>query len=476
MNIRQAAAQIEAAMRAYSSRTPDGRYRIARQAQRPLYLVGPPGVGKTEAVAQAARRMGVGYAAYTMTHHTRQTALGLPMIAHRTVGGRERAVTEYTMSEIVSEVWARADAGAERGILFLDEINCVSEALMPAMLQLLQYKTFGVHALPRGWMIVCAGNPPRYNRYARTFDAVVLDRLRVIEVEPDLAAWRAYAAERHTHPSVRSYLAMRPDDFYRSDGDRVVTARSWSDLSDAMLALEAEGIAPDEALFGQYLQVEDVARDFALYHGLCAGFGAQLDGVLSGQTVRMEGAGFDEALFAALMLSGRLRAVAADAAEARRLAERLSNFADGVARQAGDPAEACAAQLSRLENALEVRIRMNAIDEADIARERQVIDAVRKAAAGQADVLSALRARAAQAQTPAAAMGEALDRSLAHALDFVKTGIDDPNVRMLFLNELQQGEALRAWIHGHCADRFEAMRRACDPEARAVALRASEAP
>jgi len=220
MNIREAALQLERTALAYAARTPEGAYRVPRASQRPVYLVGPPGVGKSAVVAQAAARLGIGYDAYTMTHHTRQSALGLPMIVHRTLNGAERPVTEYTMSEIVAGVWQKAEAGAETGMLFLDEINCVSESLMPAMLQLLQYKTFGTHELPRGWMIVCAGNPPRYNRYARTFDAVVMDRLRVIEVEPELAAWQAFAVERGVHPLVRSYLALRGGDFYVPDGDR----------------------------------------------------------------------------------------------------------------------------------------------------------------------------------------------------------------------------------------------------------------
>ena len=53
------------------------------------------------------------------------------------------------------------------GILFLDEINCVSETLAPTMLQFLQKKNFGSHKIPHGWIIVAAGNPPEYNKSVR---------------------------------------------------------------------------------------------------------------------------------------------------------------------------------------------------------------------------------------------------------------------------------------------------------------------
>ena len=50
--------------------------------------------------------------------------------------------------------------GLREGILFIDEINCVSETLAPMMLQFLQGKTLGNQKVPEGWVIVTAGNPP----------------------------------------------------------------------------------------------------------------------------------------------------------------------------------------------------------------------------------------------------------------------------------------------------------------------------
>ena len=88
------------------------------------------------------------------------------------------------MSEILSSVYRLMErTGLQEGILFLDEINCVSETLAPMMLQFLQCKTFGNQALPEGWLIVAAGNPPEYNKSVRDFDVVTLDRVKRIDVE-----------------------------------------------------------------------------------------------------------------------------------------------------------------------------------------------------------------------------------------------------------------------------------------------------
>lgn len=215
MDIKQAKQELRQTIRAYTARTEDGVWRIPREKQRPVLLMGPPGIGKTAILSQLAQEEHVGLVCYTMTHHTRQSALGLPVIVDRTAAGRQFRATEYTMSEIIASVYAQMEkTGLRTGILFLDEINCVSETLMPAILQMLQNKTFGVHALPEGWMIAAAGNPPRYNQSARSFDMATLDRVRRIDLEPSLAVWQEYAAAHAVHPAVLAYLRLHPEHFF----------------------------------------------------------------------------------------------------------------------------------------------------------------------------------------------------------------------------------------------------------------------
>ena len=81
----------------------------------------------------------------------------------------------------------------KEGILFIDEINCVSETMAPMMLQFLQCKTFGNQKVPEGWVIVAAGNPPEYNKSVRDFDVVTLDRVKRLDVEADFGVWKEYA-------------------------------------------------------------------------------------------------------------------------------------------------------------------------------------------------------------------------------------------------------------------------------------------
>ena len=139
MNIKQAKEDIKNAVSAYLTKDQFGNYVIPVERQRPVFLMGAPGIGKTAIMEQIAQELQIGLISYSMTHHTRQSALGLPFIVRKNYGGVEYSISEYTMSEIIASVYdLMEETGLKEGILFLDEINCVSETLAPSMLQFLQ--------------------------------------------------------------------------------------------------------------------------------------------------------------------------------------------------------------------------------------------------------------------------------------------------------------------------------------------------
>ena len=197
MNIKRAKNEIKNALKAYLTTDEFGAYRIPPIRQRPILLMGPPGIGKTQIMQQIAEETGVGLVSYTLTHHTRQSALGLPFIDKVVLGGEERTVTAYTMSEIIASVYREMErTGVKEGILFLDEINCnfrdahADDAAVSAVQDLRNQQ------LPAGWVVVAAGNPPEYNKSVREFDVVTLDRVKKIDIEEDFGVWKEYAYRR----------------------------------------------------------------------------------------------------------------------------------------------------------------------------------------------------------------------------------------------------------------------------------------
>ena len=116
MNIKEAKTEIINTIRAYNRKDDQGCYTFPLVRQRPILLMGPPGIGKTAIMEQAARECGVGLVAYTITHHTRQSAIGLPHIETKVYQGKEVSVTEYTLSEIIASVYqCMEETGKKRG-------------------------------------------------------------------------------------------------------------------------------------------------------------------------------------------------------------------------------------------------------------------------------------------------------------------------------------------------------------------------
>lgn len=308
MNIKQAKQEIMDTVQAYLMKDEYGEYVIPTVHQRPVLILGAPGIGKTQIMEQAARECGVALVSYTITHHTRQSAIGLPFISKKKYGEKEYSATEYTMSEIVASIYDRmAETGLKEGILFIDEINCVSETLAPTMLQFLQCKTFGNQAVPEGWIIAAAGNQPEYNKSVRDFDMVTLDRVRCMNIEADLGVWKEYAREKRLNSAILSYLELRPKNFYRVEADvdglQFVTARGWEDLSNLMDVYEELGIPVDEEIIHEFLRHEDVAEDVSAYFDLYKkyqddyGIAEILEGKVKPSVyARIDQAAFDERL------------------------------------------------------------------------------------------------------------------------------------------------------------------------------------
>ena len=235
------------------------------------------------------------------------------------------------MSEISAAIYDYMETtGHERGILFLDEINCVSETLYPSMLQFLQFKTFGRHRVPDGWVVACAGNPPEYNKSVYDFDVVTLDRLRKLEVEPDLAAWMDYARKTNVHPAVMSYLEIKESHFYSVEstpsGKAFVTARAWDDLARVIKLYETRGKKINRALIEQFLQDENIALHFSQYYQLFQKYRSdyQISSILAGEASeelvsRARAARLDERLALVRLIADALESNLASVLEGERV-------------------------------------------------------------------------------------------------------------------------------------------------------------
>ena len=461
MNIKQAKEELTNTLRAYLAKDGLGNYLIPANRQRPVLLMGPPGIGKTQIMEQIAAETGVGLVSYTITHHTRQSAVGLPFIEKRTYNGQEFSVTEYTMSEILASVYNLMEqTGLQEGILFLDEINCVSETLAPMMLQFLQNKTFGNQKLPEGWLIAAAGNPPEYNRSVRDFDVVTLDRVKRMDIEEDFAVWKEYARRRGLHGAVLSYLDSKRENFYRIettvDGMQFATARGWEDLSELLYAYETLSLRAGAEVVGQYIQMPRIARDFAGYLELYAKYQRtwRVDEILEGKWAavsvsELRTAPFDEKLSVLGLLLGRLSGEANRARTQDALTELLhADLTDFKARLAAGTGAAEA--LLVLEDARrEAMRRASAAGQTDKERrslEQRELNALVRYRQGLADegvtdekAMDAVREWFGAEVKARAAAAEETGRRFDNVFRFLEEAFGDSQELVIFVTEITAG-------------------------------------
>lgn len=478
MNIKEAKEQIKNAMTAYFTKDEFGSYAVPVEKQRPVFLMGPPGIGKTAIMEQIAQELDVCLVSYSMTHHTRQSALGLPFIEKKVFNGKEYQVSEYTMSEIIASVYETMEAtGKKEGILFLDEINCVSETLAPTMLQFLQCKTFGNQAVPGGWVIVAAGNPPEYNKSVREFDLVTLDRVRRIDIEPKLSVWQDYARAHRLHPAVTAYLELRPQHFYKIendvDGVQFVTARGWEDLSAYLQAADRLALPVDEGVIGQYLRHPEVARDFAAYWVLYRKYHEDygVEDILQGKPydaviARAMDASFDERIsLVSLLLAGlntRFADARATGAVTDACYQQLRSFKRTLSQQPdADPADLFAERCDAYRAKLEADKTAGALlpDEA-AARTRTLalltawsrsLDNGLDADEAFDTVRSAFNTQVQRREEAVSAASNALE----FAFDFMEQAFEDGQEMVVFVNELALGPDSAPFLAENDCERFE---------------------
>lgn len=478
MNIKEAKEQIKNAMTAYFTKDEFGSYAVPVEKQRPVFLMGPPGIGKTAIMEQIAQELDVCLVSYSMTHHTRQSALGLPFIEKKVFNRKEYQVSEYTMSEIIASVYETMEAtGKKEGILFLDEINCVSETLAPTMLQFLQCKTFGNQAVPGGWVIVAAGNPPEYNKSVREFDLVTLDRVRRIDIEPKLSVWQDYARAHRLHPAVTAYLELRPQHFYKIendvDGVQFVTARGWEDLSAYLQAADKLTLPVDEGVIGQYLRHPEVARDFAAYWVLYRKYHEDygVEDILQGKPydaviARAMDASFDERISLVNLLLAGLNTRFADARATGAVTDacyqQLRSFKRTLSQQPdADPADLFAERCDAYRAKLEADKTAGALlpDEA-AARTRTLalLTAWSRSLDNGLDVDEAFDTVRSAFNTQVQRREEAVSaasNALEFAFDFMEQAFEDGQEMVVFVNELALGPDSAPFLAENDCERFE---------------------
>lgn len=188
--------------------------------RQPIYLWGPPGVGKSSLVRQAAAASDLDVIDVRAVLLDPVDLRGIPQ-----VNGDHRA--HWCVPDFLPR--------SGRGVLFLDELAQAPPLVQSACLQLTLDRRIGEYVLPDGWSVVAASNRQEDRAGAHRLISPLLNRFIHLDLEVSLDDWQRWAIEAGIAPEVRSFLQFRPGLLFSFDataGARSFpTPRSWEFVS-----------------------------------------------------------------------------------------------------------------------------------------------------------------------------------------------------------------------------------------------------
>lgn len=192
----------------------------------PAMLWGPPGVGKSQIVAQVAARHGVRLIDIRLAQMEPTDLRGIPF--------REGRNVVWSIPALLPDA---ARHGAS-GILFLDEITSAVPTVTAAAYQLILDRRLGDYEVPAGWAILAAGNRQGDRGVTYQMPAPLANRFAHYELEPDLDDWVEWALRAGVDARLVAFLRFRPDLLFDFDPARHAAAfpspRSWEFASRAI--------------------------------------------------------------------------------------------------------------------------------------------------------------------------------------------------------------------------------------------------
>ncbi|MDI3406970.1 ATP-binding protein [Streptomyces cavernicola] len=197
---------------------------------RPVFLWGAPGIGKSSLVRQFADSLGLECVSLLGTQLAPEDLIGVPQIRD----GR----SVFCPPEVI--------ARDEPYCLFLDELNAATPDVQKAFYSLILDRRIGNYELPKGSIVIGAGNRSTDNALARPLASALVNRLTHVHLQASPKHWLSWAAGAGIHPWVTDYLTDRPHHLWSKPPkteEPFSTPRSWHMLSDA---IQSFGPALDE--------------------------------------------------------------------------------------------------------------------------------------------------------------------------------------------------------------------------------------
>lgn len=203
---------------------------------RPVFIWGAPGIGKSALVERFANEVGLPCVSLLGSQLAPEDIIGIPQIKGET--------SEFLPPKMI----ARKDPY----VLFLDELNACTQEVQKAFYSLIHEKRIGEYHLPKGSIVIGAGNRTQDSAIVKTMSSALVNRMFHVQLKADPKQWLTWAYEADIHPWVIDYITQRPDHLFTEPPkteEPYSTPRSWHMLSDALKEYHAGEIdVPEQVL------------------------------------------------------------------------------------------------------------------------------------------------------------------------------------------------------------------------------------
>lgn len=196
---------------------------IGKAESQGIFLWGPPGIGKSALVKQLAEEKKCNLVDLRLPLMDPVDLRGLPMIS------KEKQQAVWLPPDFLP------DKNSEPGILFLDEINAASPAIQASAYQLILDRRVGTYKLPKGWIVIAAGNRISDRSVAYRLPTALANRFTHLTISPTIDEWTEWAWKNDIDPYIIAFLRFQPSILMgfnpRSNSIAFPSPRSWSFVS-----------------------------------------------------------------------------------------------------------------------------------------------------------------------------------------------------------------------------------------------------
>ena len=276
----------------------EARSRILRcfKVKRPVFLWGPPGIGKSEIVASLTEELGGHMIDLRLSQMEPTDLRGIPFFNKNT-----ETMNWAPPIDLPSEEFA---AQFPIVVLFMDEMNSAAPAVQATAYQLILNGKVGTYTLPKNVVMVAAGNRESDKGVTYRMPTPLANRFVHLEMRKDFDSWFEWSVDKKIHKDVVGYLSFAKQDLFdfdpKSASRAFATPRSWTfvsqflndedasdaELTDLIAGTVGEGLAikfmahrkvagqmpnPSEILSGKVneLKVKEISAMYSLTISLC---------------------------------------------------------------------------------------------------------------------------------------------------------------------------------------------------------------